>query len=108
MLPAAADVTCPFQNLLHEQDPRDVFEIAESKSALDALWLINIHHDKEVYECLVKWHQDDLIAFLNMFLHGLEALHIDVQALKFVTHVLVENPDHHEHACVSDSTMHLI
>ena len=43
-----------------------------------------------------------------MFLHGLEALHIDVQALKFVAHVLVENPDHHEHACVSDSAMHLI
>ena len=43
-----------------------------------------------------------------MFLHGLEALHIDVQALKFVAHVLVENPDHGEHACVSDPTMHLI
>ena len=43
-----------------------------------------------------------------MFLYSLEALHIDVQALEFVSHMLVENPDHREHACVSDSAMHLI
>ena len=81
VLPATANVPRPFQNLLHKQDPGNVFEVAEGKAALDALWLVNIHHDKEVDECLVKWHQDDLIALLNMFLHGLEALHVDVQAL---------------------------
>ena len=43
-----------------------------------------------------------------MFLHGFEALHIDVQALNFVAHVLVENPDHSEHACVSNTATHLI
>ena len=43
-----------------------------------------------------------------MFLHCLNALHIDVQALKFVTHVLIKDPDHGEHACVSNSTMHLV
>ena len=81
VLPATANVPRPFQNLLHKQDPGNVFEVAEGKAALDALWLVNIHHDKEVDECLVKWHQDDLIAFFNMFLYGLEALHVDVQAL---------------------------
>ena len=43
-----------------------------------------------------------------MLFHGAEALHVDVQTLEFVAHVLIENPDHGEHACVIDSTVHLI
>ena len=37
VLPATADVPRPFQDLLHKQDPGNVFEVAKGKAALDAL-----------------------------------------------------------------------